>query len=108
MITLINFGFVWDDFCACRALTDFPRSFREQLELFSTHGVMVSPHGAGLMNAMFLVPFSAVIEIFPYHFDHNIYSTVSTTAGLGYYPIHCYNGTDMWSRYKASGSTGWL
>ena len=61
---------------------------------------MVSPHGAGLMNAMFLVPFSSVVEIFPYRMDHNLYSTIAITAGLGYYPIHTYKAHDMWSRYK--------
>lgn len=53
-------------------MESFPRGFKEQLEIFSSHGVMVSPHGAGLMNAMFMVPYSSVIEIFPYHLDHNL------------------------------------
>ena len=83
-----------------RLVTDHPTSFREQLKLFSTHGILVSPHGAGLTNAMFLAPFSSVIEIVPYHLDHNIYSTIAVTAGLGYYPVHTYNGSDVWSRYK--------
>ena len=91
--------------CACARVRRFyednyPASFKEQLELFAGHGIFVSPHGAGLMNAMFLAPFSSVIEIFPYHFDHNIYSTVSATAGLGYYPVHTYNGSHMWANYK--------
>jgi hypothetical protein len=43
-----------------------------------------------------------VIEIFPYHLHHNLYSTLSVTSGLGYFPIYTYNGTDMWSRYKVS------
>lgn len=46
--------------CPHSVITQVP-GFREQLELFSTHGVVVSPHGAGLTNEMFLVPFSAVV-----------------------------------------------
>ena len=71
-------------------------NFSEQLDLFSTHGILVSPHGAGLMNAMFFPPFSSVIEIFPYRLDHNLYSTLSIVCGLGYYPIHTFAGHDMW------------
>ena len=90
-----------------RVITSFPTNFKQQLELFSSHGVVVSPHGAGLMNVMYLVPFSAVVEVFPYHFDHNLYPTASVMAGLGYYPVHTYNASDMWSRYEVR-QPAWL
>ena len=51
------------------------------------------------MNVMFMPPYSSVIEIFPYHFDHNLYPAASISSGLGYYPVHSYNGSDMWSRF---------
>lgn len=52
---------------------------------------MVAPHGAGLMNAMFLAPFSSVVEIFPYNLDHKLYQTVALTSAVGHYPIHTFN-----------------
>lgn len=88
------------DIDLCSVVYGSPPTFKEHLELFASHGIIVSPHGAGLMNAMFMPPFSSVIEIFPYHLHHNLYSTLSITSGLGYFPIYTYNGTDMWSRYK--------
>ena len=81
-------------------ITEFPRALGEQLQLISSHGVLIAPHGAGLMNAMFAVPGSAIVEIFPYHLDHNLYSTVAMTSGIGYFPVHTYNGSDMWARDK--------
>ena len=79
--------------------SQIPKTFAGQLQLFADHGVIVSPHGAGLMNVMFMPPYSSVIEIFPYHFDHNLYPAASISSGLGYYPVHSYNGSDMWSRF---------
>ena len=83
-----------------RVISKYLPTFREQIELFASHGILIAPHGAGLMNSVFLAPFSSVIEIFPYHTDHNLYPNVVVNSGLGYYPIHSFNGTDMMSRYK--------
>jgi hypothetical protein len=79
-------------------ITAFPHSFRAQLELFMTHGVVVSPHGAGLVNEMFMVPGTGVVEIFPFHLHHNLYPNIAANMGLGYFPVHTYNGTDAWTR----------
>jgi hypothetical protein len=84
----------------CRLVVDFPTSFRGQLELFATHGVVVAPHGAGLVNEMFFVPGGSVVEIFPFHLDHNLYRTLAATMGLGYFPVHTFNGSDVWSRHQ--------
>ena len=75
-----------------------PQSFREQLQLFASHGVLVAPHGAGLMNEMFMAPGSAVIEIFPYHFHHNLYAILAGNVGVTHYPVHTWNGSYMWAR----------
>lgn len=45
-------------------------SVRAQLELFSTHSVVVCAHGAGLMNLILMPPFTAVVEVFPHHTHH--------------------------------------
>lgn len=83
-----------------RLIEEFPKSFREQLEIFSSHGVVVSPHGAGLTNALYMVPGSSIVEVFPYHFDHNLYRTVSVQTGMGYFPVYSFNGSDAWRAHK--------
>ena len=65
-----------------------------------THGVVVSPHGAGLVNEMFMVPGTGIVEIFPFHLHHNLYPNIAANMGLGYFPVHTYNGTDAWTRDK--------
>lgn len=64
-----------------------------QLELYASHGVYVTVTGAAVSNAMFLVPFSSVIEIFPPLVDQNLGPTVAVINGMGYYPVHTHNAT---------------
>ncbi len=75
-------------------------SIREQVELFSSHGVIVAPHGAGLVNLLFTPPFSAVIEVFPYHTHHKLYATMAAMAGIAHYPVHTFNGSSVLSSSK--------
>ena len=50
---------------------------------YSTHGVVVTPHGASLMNLMLMPPLSAVVELFPYHLHHALYMvSMCGSAGL--------------------------
>ena len=77
-------------------------TFKEQFDLMATHGIFVSPHGAGLMNTMYMPPQSAVIEMFPYHLDHNLYSTMATLMGIASYPIHSINGSIVWANDPVS------
>ena len=77
---------------------DFPSLFADQLSLFATHSILVSAHGAGLTNMIFLPPMASVIELFQVQHDHNLYSLLAMMMGIGHYPVHARNGTDMWSR----------
>jgi hypothetical protein len=77
-----------------------PYSFQEQVEMFSSHGVLVSPHGAGLVNLLFMPPLSAMIELYPYHIDHTVYATLAGNLGIGSYPVHGTNGTTAWAFAK--------
>jgi hypothetical protein len=77
-------------------------SFKEQFDLMSTHGVFVSPHGAGLTNTILMPPQSAVIELFPYHIDHNLYATMATLMGIASYPVHSINGSIPWASNQVS------
>lgn len=114
-----------------RYITANPPAFKDQLALFAAHGVVVAPHGSGLMNELFFVPGSGVVEIYPYHLHHNLsvahpcicvslcvpscevhlwrvsvwlcillrrYPLLSAQMQLGHYPVHTYNGSDMWRR----------
>ena len=71
-------------------------TFKEQMELVSTHGIFVAPHGAGLMNILYMPIQSAIVEMFPYHLDHTLYSTLATLMGTANYPIHGVDGTIIW------------
>ncbi len=85
---------------ACSVITSFPTSFQEQIDLFSSHGVIVSPHGAGLMNLFLTAPFSAVVEIFPYQTHHSLYALIAANLGIAHYPVHTYNGSTVLSNNK--------
>jgi hypothetical protein len=74
-----------------------PPDFISQVNLVADHGVIVAPHGAGLMNLMFMPPFGAVVEIFPYQTHHNLYSGIAAMVGVAHYPVHTYNGTETLS-----------
>ncbi len=39
---------------------------------------------------------SAAIEMFPYHFDHTLYSAIAQMAGVGMFPVHSINGTSTY------------
>ena len=77
----------------CRVVESPPRSFAEQFALFASHGIMVSPHSAGLTNTMLLPPGSAVIEMFPYHMHHALYPGIAINSGIANFPVHAVNGS---------------
>ena len=81
-----------------RLVENAPKDFADQFALFSTHGIIVAPHGAGLTNTMFLPPGSAVIEMFPYHMHHTLYTGIAFNTGVVSFPIHASNGTIIWRR----------
>jgi capsular polysaccharide biosynthesis protein len=65
-------------------VSDYPKlpPVKEQLELWSSHGVVVSAHGAGLMNLLLMPQMSAVVEVFPVHFHHNLYRYLAALTGV--------------------------
>jgi hypothetical protein len=80
-----------------------PESFAEQFALFGDHGIMVSPHSAGLTNTMFMAHGSAVIEMFPYHMHHALYPSIAFQSGAKSIPIHAVNGSIIFRRDPVSG-----
>lgn len=59
-------------------------SFLEQLNLISKTAVLVSVHGAGLTNSIFLPSGAAVLEISPFRFNYNLYERIAVNSGLLY------------------------
>jgi capsular polysaccharide biosynthesis protein len=64
-------------------LQDF--SLQDQIRLFHSARVIVSPHGAGLANLTFCRPGTTVIEIFGSRFWADMYWKISNYGGLNYY-----------------------
>ena len=81
---------------------DSPETFEEQFELFSSHGILIAPHGAGLTNTMFLPPGAVVMEMFPYHMHHPRYTGLAFHSGVTTYPIHASHGSIIWRRDPVS------
>jgi capsular polysaccharide biosynthesis protein len=59
-------------------------SIREQVELFASADVVVSPHGAGLANIAFCRPGSKVLEIFSNQYVKGLYGFIAGLASLNY------------------------
>ena len=62
-------------------------TFEEQVRLMARTGVLVTMHGAGLMNEIFLPPGAAVIEIFPVHLKHVLYERIAHYSGLYHFKV---------------------
>lgn len=61
---------------------------RKQIELFSRAEIVVSPHGAGLANMVFLPPSARVIEIISAHCDKVFYSNIASCLGTTHFKVH--------------------
>lgn len=62
-------------------------TFEEQVRLMASTGVLVSMHGAGLMNQIFLPPGAAVIEVFPVNFKHVLYERIAHYMGVYHFKV---------------------
>ena len=59
-------------------------SFAEQVVSMFSIDVMVSVHGAGLTNIVFMLPYSGLVEIFPPLFFEPYYRSIARNADLVY------------------------
>ena len=55
--------------------------------MFASAGVLVTMHGAGLMNQIFMQPGSVVIEVFPVHLKQVLYERVAHYAGVYHFKV---------------------
>lgn len=63
-------------------------TFAQQVELMSGTGILIAPHGAALMNSMFLPAHAVVIELFPPLLKNGVFERLAGTMGLLYYSVH--------------------
>ena len=47
-----------------------------------------------------MAPGSAAVELFPFHFDHTLYSGMAALMGVGMYPAHATNGSLVYATDK--------
>jgi capsular polysaccharide biosynthesis protein len=72
----------------CVCFEDF--AFEEQLRLCATANVLVSMHGAGLSNMVFMSEQSTVIEFRKFDEGHNYFFTrLAETLGYQYHLLYC-------------------
>ena len=57
-------------------------SFTEQVRLFSSHKIIISPHGAGLTNMLFANPETILIELMPNDYQHIGYLRMTDSIGI--------------------------
>jgi hypothetical protein len=70
-------------------IVDDEVDFEEQVKMFAGTGVLISVHGAGLMNQIFMPPGSVTIEIFPNHVKHVLYERVAHYSGVYHFKVPC-------------------
>jgi hypothetical protein len=67
-------------------------SLERQAKFFASNHIIVTPHGAGTINAAFLFPGSVVLEIFPSMYACMLYYQMLVEQVGGHY-LYWYNGT---------------
>ena len=61
--------------------------FRDQVTLFYNSDIVLSPHGTGLINIVFSIPHSTVIECFPPFYYENWFINTACQASLHYIAV---------------------
>lgn len=84
---VINELEVRDFLAALGFVTIIPESLSmaEQVNLFSQVDVVISPHGAGLTNAMFCARGTKIIELFNPDYVYGCFWAIASQVGLDYY-----------------------
>jgi len=60
---------------------------KEQARILSRTGLLITMHGAGLTNMIFMHKRTAVMEIFPHKIYCPIYGKMANMLGLNYFPL---------------------
>lgn len=67
-------------------------SFADQVQIFASADVIVSPHGAGLSNLVFCRPDTKVLEFFSPNYVNVCFWVLSNHVGADYY---CFIGDGL-------------
>ena len=76
-------------------------SFSSQVRLLAESDLVVSAHGAGQTNIMFLRPMSAFVECNPPYFYETTFMTLANIIRVQYFSVTTYNETYMPSKVKS-------
>ena len=68
-------------------------SFAEQVTLLANSDIVLSPHGAGQTNIVFMRPFTAFIEAYPPFFYEETFMNLANIVRIQYFSITTYNET---------------
>lgn len=65
-------------------------SFKDQVRMFYDADIVLSPHGSGLVNVMFCLPHSALVECTPPYFYELWYINTASLSSVHYIGISTY------------------
>uniref|UniRef100_A0A7S1XFB8 Glycosyltransferase 61 catalytic domain-containing protein n=1 Tax=Compsopogon caeruleus TaxID=31354 RepID=A0A7S1XFB8_9RHOD len=97
------------NFCVARGLElvvaniDSTTSIEDQILIMYDAALAIGIHGANLVNLLFLPARSAIIEIFPFGFEHNMYEN-GANAGIFYSRYQIHQGVEFPELAKYNGS----
>ena len=60
-------------------------NFEQQASIFSKTKFLITVHGAGVTNIIFMPPTAVVLEIFPPYFFNEVYHRIALNSGLNYF-----------------------
>jgi hypothetical protein len=73
-------------------VTDLPASLKEQVTWFATKDIIIGAHGAAMMNCLFILPKTIVMQLYPEnYFFQSLEPLIETVGGIA---LDWYYGTD--------------
>jgi Glycosyltransferase 61 len=81
------------------------KSFEEQVQMFASTDIIISPHGAQLTGLPFAPPCGSLLELFPPNFlHHDYFGALASSAGLDYHYMRIDSGENVFSSLRTNGS----
>lgn len=85
-------------------------SFSEQVHVFYSHDIIISPHGSALINVVFCIPHSVLIECNPPYFYELWYINTASLSNVFYISVSAFfpndKITEKWITAELSYSNG--
>ena len=81
-------------------------SFSDQVHVFYSHDIIISPHGSALINVVFCIPHSVLIECNPPYFYELWYINTASLSNVYYISVSTFfpndHKTEKWKRAELS------